>query len=242
MELYERMAIPAACKVDKTVFKKLFYENADLSAADRALFTDGIEKITWMYCLKPETVNIPAFKNEERDYPEIEVLEVALTVDKGLRRIAEIVMRTIPYPMLLVFRLSDAYALWTAHQHINLADSSKIAVDEFVKTGWLDAEADLPDAMNIKAMHWSNYYTLYSDMVDAISVWNAGRLTGETESDLNGTEARLLLAAVEDVDRQIAAVRAELKKELQFSRKMELNMQVKKLEQRKRQMIGGQEG
>lgn len=241
MGLYDKLAIPAACKVDKTVFKKLFYENADLSAADKALFTDGIEKVTWAYCLKPETINIPAFKNHERDYPEIEVIEVTLTADKGLRRIAEIIMRTIPYPMLLFFRLGGHFQLWTAHQRISLADSSKITIDEYVKTDWLDADTGLLDAMNIKAMHWSNYYMLYSDMVDAISVWNAGQLTGESRADITGEEARMLLAAVEDIDRQIAGIRAELKKETQFSRKMELSMQVKKLEQRKLQMIGGED-
>ena len=37
---YEFFNIPRSCEVKNTIFKKLFYENADLSTADRTLFTD----------------------------------------------------------------------------------------------------------------------------------------------------------------------------------------------------------
>lgn len=57
-DFYRDMNIPFSCKVDKTVFKKLFYENANLSTADKSLFTDVIDKVTWAYCLKPETINV----------------------------------------------------------------------------------------------------------------------------------------------------------------------------------------
>jgi hypothetical protein len=54
----EYLNIPSTCVVGNTIFKKLFYENADLSTSDKDLFVDSINKITWLYCLKPETINI----------------------------------------------------------------------------------------------------------------------------------------------------------------------------------------
>lgn len=42
-----------------------------------------------------------------------------------------------------------------------------------------------------------------------------------------------LLAQREQVEKEIAALREELKKETQFSRKVELNMRIKKLEKEK---------
>jgi hypothetical protein len=99
--------LPAACGVDKPIYKKMFYDNAELSRVDKALFTDGIDRVTWAFCLKPESIPIKPYRDETRDYPEVEVLEVALTAEKGLCRIAEIIMRAIPYPMLLVFRLGE---------------------------------------------------------------------------------------------------------------------------------------
>ncbi|MDD3162259.1 MAG: DUF4391 domain-containing protein [Bacteroidales bacterium] len=232
------MNIPLSCKVDKTVFKKLFYENANLSTADKSLFTDIIDKVTWLYCLKPETINVQPFKDDIRDYPEIEVIEVVLTTEKGLKRIAEIVMRTIPYPMLLIFRLEDRLQFWVAHQRTNLNDSSKNTIDEMICSDWVSPDDALMDTLDIRAMRFINYFTLYSDIVDAISIYNAKALVGE-ESELSGEAARKMLAAVKEINRQIVALRAGLKKETQFNRKLEINIQIKKLEQQKCKLLGG---
>lgn len=52
----------------------------------------------------------------------------------------------------------------------------------------------------------------------------------QVSDELTGEEARQLLARRELLEKEIAALRAELKKETQFSRKVELNMRIKKLE------------
>ena len=119
MGFYDVLHIPQPCLVDKTVAKKLFAEASDLSKADKALLSEAVEKIIWKYCLKNEFIPIQPYLDEVRDYPEVEVLEVSLTAEKGLRRLAEIVMRAIPYPMLLIFRLRAQVQIWMAHQRLN---------------------------------------------------------------------------------------------------------------------------
>ena len=47
---------------------------------------------------------------------------------------------------------------------------------------------------------------------------------------ITGEEARRLLAQQEQREAKIAVLRAELKKETQFNRKVELNMEIKRLE------------
>lgn len=66
MPNYDFFNIPSSCFIGSTIYKKLFYENANLGSQDKALFTDTINKITWVYCLKPETINISAYKDEVR--------------------------------------------------------------------------------------------------------------------------------------------------------------------------------
>ena len=88
MDMYKCLNIPDSCFIGNTIYKKLFYENADLSTNDKSLFTDTISKITWLYCLKPETINISAYKDEVREYPEVEVIEVLLHRDYKLYLIA----------------------------------------------------------------------------------------------------------------------------------------------------------
>jgi hypothetical protein len=134
------------------------------------LFTDIINKVIWLYCLKPETINIPAYKDEVREYPEIEVIEVLVHKDYKLDRIAEIIMRTIPYPMLLIFTLEDKRQFYVAHQRTSHSDSSKNAIEEFIATDWLESDSALYAKLDIKQMRFTNFYTLYSDIVDVISV------------------------------------------------------------------------
>lgn len=229
MDFYDVLHIPQPCLVDKTVAKKLFAEASDLSKADKTLLSEAVEKITWKYCLKNEFIPIQPYTDEVRDYPEVEVLEVSLAVEKGLRRLAEIVMRAIPYPMLLVFRLGRQVQVWMARQRLSLADREKVTLEEFISTPWQQEDSHFWTALDIRELRFTNFFDFYTDWVDRLSVQNAQEKMQVSE-ELTGEEARQLLAQREQVEKEIAALRTELKKETQFSRKVELNMRIKKLE------------
>ena len=228
---YDKFNLPAACEVDRPVYKKMFYDNAELSKADKALFGDVIDRVTWLYCLKPENIPIKPYLDETRDYPELEILEVTLTAEKGLRRIAEIIMRAIPYPMLLIFRLDEQAQVWAAHQRMNLADSEKLTLEDFVFTDWLTEASPLWAALDAQKQRFTNCYDFYADWVDAISVFNA-QTKIHADAGVTGEDARRLLAEQEQRETKIAALRAELKKETQFNRRVEINMEIKRLERK----------
>lgn len=238
MDMYKCLNIPDSCFIGNTIYKKLFYENADLSTNDKSLFTDTINKVTWLYCLKPETINISAYKDEVREYPEVEVIEVLLHKDYKLKRIAEIIMRTIPYHMVLIFRLEGKVKFYVAHQRTNQSDSSKNTIEEFISTDWLESDSALFDKLDIKQMRFTNFYALYSDIVDTISIYNLSTII-PTDDKITGAEARELSAQIEDIEKEITSLRAKLKKETQFNRKMELNIEIKRLEQNKNKLLGG---
>ena len=208
----------------------MFFDNADLSKSDKALLSEAVEKISWKYCLKNEFIPIQPYTDEVRDYPEVEVLEVSLTAEKGLRRLAEIVMRAIPYPMLLVFRLGERVQAWMAHQRLSLADREKVTLEEFVSTPWHPKDDPFWTALDIRELRFTNFFDFYTDWMDRLSVQNAQEKMQVSE-ELTGEEARQLLAQREQVEKEIAALRAELKKETQFGRKVEMNMRIKKLEE-----------
>ena len=172
-------------------------------------------------------MNVPAYTDDEREYLEIEVMEVELSENKGIKRIAEIIMRAIPYPMLLIFSFEDKYQVWTAHQRFNLADNNKITLEEPICTEWLDNDSGLWDKLNISNFRYTNFFDMYSDIVDAVAVFNAEKLTDE---EISGEDARELLRRNAEIDSQIAALRAELKKATEFNKKMEINLKIKRLE------------
>ena len=117
---YQKMAIPKACFLGNRVYKKLFYENAPLNVTDKKAFGDDIVTIQWRYTLKPETINIARFQDDERDYPEIAVLQVNLKENKYYKRIAQIIQRAIPYPLLIVFSQGSTQSSQLKPQHVDL--------------------------------------------------------------------------------------------------------------------------
>ena len=227
MDIYNKLNIPDECRINRTVFKKMFYDNAVISKGDKDLFIDSIDKITWIYCLNQDNMNIPAYVTEEREYLEMEIIEVTLSENKGIKRIAEIIMRAIPYPMLLIFSFEGKYQLWAAHQRFSLADNSKVTLEEPIFTEWQEENSILWDRLNISKLRYTNFYDMYSDLIDAIAVFNVSKLT---DKEINGEDARELLRRNAEIDNQIAALRAELKKATEFNRKMEINLKIKKLE------------
>lgn len=119
-----------------------------------------------------------------------------------------------------------------AHQRTSQSDSSKNTIEEFISTDWLSNDSALFAKLDIKQMRFTNFYTLYSDIVDAISIYNLSAIM-PTDDTVTGAKARELSAKIEDIEQRIANLRSKLKKESQFNRKMELNIEIKRLEQSK---------
>ena len=151
---------------------------------------------------------------------------------------ADIIMRAIPYPMLLIFKLVEEIQLYVAHQRASQSDSSKNTIEEFIATDWLERDSALLTKLDIRQMRFTNFYTLYSDIVDTISIYKLSTVM-PTDDNITGAEARELSAKIEDIEQRIISLRSKLKKETQFNRKMELNIEIKRLEQNRNKLLGG---
>ncbi|MBU1059065.1 MAG: DUF4391 domain-containing protein [Proteobacteria bacterium] len=238
IDLYEKLAIPDSCYLGKKIFKKLFYENAQLNATDKKAFTQDIEDIEWKYTLKPDTINIARYADEELEYDEIAVIQVNLKEPQRYKRIAQIIQRAIPYPLLVVFAHESAVALNVAAKRVNRADREKIMVEEFQDTPWLDLESpadhekDFLDSLTITSFSYNNFFEFYSDLTERIVGLNcaefSGVFTAVASNPKHGGRAEIL-EIINVLQQKQVELRVALKKESQFSRKVELNMQIKRL-------------
>ncbi|MCZ0859735.1 DUF4391 domain-containing protein [Methanocorpusculum sp. MG] len=236
-EEYGFLQLPESCVVDKTVFKKDILDGFGLAtAADKRLFSDVVEKVVWRFCLRPDTIRVAGFVSEVYEYPEVEILEVRVGVEKGISRIAEIMMRAIPYPMILVFRMGECWQFWVAHQRVNLQDRSRNTLEEIVHSGWVLSGDSLFARMDMRKMRFTNYFTLYSDVVDALSVYCVGCEGGVCSS---GEAAREMLREAGEIDAEISRLRAEMRREDQFNRRMELHVQMMELKKRRERVLTG---
>lgn len=257
---YEKLAIPDSCYLGKRIFKKLFYEKTQLNATDKKSFSNDIEAIEWRYTLKPETINISRYEDDDREYFEVAVIQVTLKEPKRYKRIAQIMQRAIPYPLLIVFRHESAIALSVAAKRINRADREKILAEELQETSWLipaaltDYEKEFLEKIAITNFSYNNYYEFYTDLTDRIIALNCAVHTGRyslTIGDATNTESaekigdydnirnpkwtntRLnLLLELEKLQQEKTELRNRLKKEKNMGTQVQLNTKVKKLSDR----------
>ncbi|MGP9771172.1 MULTISPECIES: DUF4391 domain-containing protein, partial [unclassified Halomonas] len=105
------LSVPNGCVLNKTLFKKMFQEHADLDAKDKKALKDDVDKIRWLYTLKPSTINIAPYSDDLRDYGELAFLVVELSSAKNAERLGQLINRAIPYPTVIFFVLSERKAV-----------------------------------------------------------------------------------------------------------------------------------
>jgi hypothetical protein len=238
----EHLSIPRSCELNKPVFKKLFLENGVLDIADKTALKDDVDKIRWLYTLKPATINVAAYVDSERDFSEIAVLQVDLISAKRLKRIANFMQRSIPYPLILLFTQGNQICLSIADKRINQVDKEKWVVEEALFTDWTDlaaptlAQAAFLEDCNISSFSFTNYLSFYKSLTERVIAINcathSGRyVRGVTDNiESKPREGRLeRLREIERLNLQKSEIANKLKKEKQLGRQVELNTQIKKI-------------
>lgn len=231
----DNLDIPQKCFLNKTLFKRLFLESGMLDITDKKALKDDIDKIRWLYTLKPSTINIEPFKDDSFDYDEVAVLQVDLLSPSRAKRIASFINKAIPYPLILIFTHSNEMAIHVADKRINQADKSKWVVDDGWLTHWfspnsaMDSEKKFMADLSLKNLSFVNFYSFYSDVKKCVVALNAAQRSGDyTITTQDETNARLEnLRRIDELEKEITELRSSLKKETQFNAKLKLNVAVK---------------
>lgn len=242
---YEKLNIPKNCIVDNTVFKKAFLENADLLSFDKKIINEHIKKVTWKYCLKPDTINIQPYRSDERDYLEIEIMEVQLNDDSKIKRITEIIMRAIPYPILLVLVKESQIQLVTGDMRKNLSDSSKVTVEDFSFTGWIDLDSEdnfrdnLFAELNISKLSYINFYEMYKDITAKINLYNVSKIKGSVikTDNMSKVDAQEIYTKINSIEDKITQLQNKVKKAIDIAERVEISVELNKLRKEKESLL-----
>lgn len=235
MEFLDHMKIPGTSIVDKPVYKTLFFKNVQMSAADKRSFDSLISSIRLYAVFQPDTINIPVYKDEIRDYSSVVVLLAAVKEEQIPFRLAEIIMHAIPYPMMLFFLYGEKWQLWMTGEHVNPSNPSQMVLENMVHSEWTDEEKApfvIPEA------RFTNLYDFYTDLLDTFSKYLAAQKGMGHVTD--GAKARESLAAMEELENEIDRKRAQMKREDRFARRVSLNVEIQKLKARLQQMKEGE--
>jgi hypothetical protein len=261
------LELPPACVLNERIAKKLLVENVAATPADKRAINEGIDELIWVAALKPNNVGVPDYRDDSREYLEIAILSMRCRAEARSNRITELIHRSIPYPVLLVSIVEMGQAgseivrsASTANVpllHVSVADkrfSQKDAQSMVLEDGVTEVqlEADsrreaFASAMNLGKQPRDNLLRLYHGWAAILEVYRASRITGEfAPNSLSHVDRRSGINEFERIEREIKIFRHQAAKEKQINRRVEINLEVKRMEAqldavRKRLSTGGQQ-
>lgn len=235
-DLIAALDLPATALVNQRVPKKLLVENGAPTTADRKLIQDDIEEITWVAALKPASIGIPEYNDEQRSYLELAVLLVDLREAGKVARLAELIHRAIPYPVLLI--LSDTGGLMLSLAHIRWAqkEADKTVLDGALSmvrlSGQPSGQSEFLQALSLRCQPRTDLHALYQGWLDTLTALQAAAITGRFVVSGSAEQAvarRAALHRCREIDGEVARLRLAAAKEKQMARQVAVNLEIRAL-------------
>lgn len=243
--LIAALALPPQARVNQRIPKTLLQEHGASTAADRKLIQEAVEEATWVAALKPGTVGVPAYRDDVREYLEIAIVSLSLRSATGLPRLAAIVHRAVPYPVVLAASHAAHVALSLAHKRRSQADSGRWVVDDVLTTDPFGDPTSTVDAAFLNSLALAkqprtDLNATYQGWASCAIALAAARLTGvydDSSSPATLEARRKALDELQRLERERTTLRARAVKERQIARRVELNLELRRLDARRTELL-----
>lgn len=210
------LGLPVSTEFNKRIPKQKFYENIAVTPAMKKAFVEQIRIIYWRNKIATTTLNLAAGEQ----VTEIEVFEVRLSAPELDESVLRQIDREIPYHILFLLEYEGKYRAVIGYKEAAVGKTA-FKVDRYYSTDWMDKD-DLP--VHLKGLTLDAVYENFVRQI-AGDVLGAGESTSLKDS-VEQQKQR------EQLEKQIVALEAKIRKEKQLNRRMEMNTELKKLRKR----------
>jgi len=236
--MIDALGIPPSALVEQRVPKKLLLEHGAPTAADKRQIQDGIKEIIWVAALKPTNIGVPAFEDAVRQYLEIAVLTVELRSAAKSARLIELIHRAIPYPLILVTAQGESVIMSLAHKRWSQGEAGKVVIEDVrqVSVAPINPSAEekaFLASLAVSHLPAGNLFVLYDGILGHLAALEASRITGAFAPPEFGEGATALQESLDrhgKLLREIDLLRAKAVKERQLNRRVELNVEIQRLQ------------
>lgn len=208
------LGLPERTEYHKRIPKQKFYENMDVSPALKRVFVEQIRSIYWRNKLAATTMNIAAGE----EVAEIEVFEMRLQEQKLDEAVLRQMDKEIPYHILFLLTHAGKEQAWIGYKEAAASGHHAFKVSRYYHTEWV------PEGSLNFSIDGLNMDAVYANLVRQIAGDALGSESGESlQTSVERDEKRRQL------EKQIAALEAKMRREKQLNRRMETNAALKKL-------------
>ena len=209
------LGLPRSTEFNKRIPKQKFYENLSLTPAVKKAFTEQIKVIYWRNKLAATTLNLAPGEQ----VTEIEVFEVRLNLpdlDEGVLRLID---REVPYHILFLLEQDGKYQAVIGYKEAAGSGKAAFKVDRYYHTEWMD-EAELP--LRLEGLTLDAIYERFIRQIAGVSLGSGENAT--LKESVEQQKQR------EQLEKQLAALEARIRKEKQPKKKFELVGELKKIQ------------
>jgi hypothetical protein len=234
-DLIAALALPVGSRIAQRIPKKMLAENGAPTAADKRQITDNIEELTWSAVLKPDTVGVPAYRDETREYLELSVVSVTLRPKASPTRIMELIHRAIPYPVILVASQESSLSLSLAHKRWSQNEAGKTVLDGEALCANLTgtpSESEFLAALALSAQPRNDLKALYQGWLDTVIALHAADITGtfiKSTTPQHAETRRVALQECQRLETEINRLSAVATREKQSPRQVDANLDIQRL-------------
>ena len=214
----EIFALPERARVNKVVPKNAFDSYA--TPKQKKLFSSLIARITWLYKLSPETVNL-----EGRDVKELQIFKVELKLKDDPQSLLNLIDKSIPYNIIFIVEHNEEIFVSTSAKHLHPLNEDNAVIDWTFKTDWISHSLfkyELPLRKSLDSV--------YQDF--CIQLAGKPELSRKTLADL--VQFKIQTTALE---REIERLKTSIKNCKQFNQKVEYNLLLKEKEEELKRLI-----
>ena len=207
------LGLPKTTEFNKRIPKQKFYENLTVTPALKRAFVEQIRLIWWRNKIALATANLAPGKS----VTEVEVLELRLNQPSLDEAVLRQIDREIPYHILFLLEHAGKYQAWIGYKEA-ASGSAAFQVRQYYHTGWME-----PERLPIR-MEGITVDAVYENFVRQVAGDSLAPSGGEALQDSVERDLRR-----QQLQKQIAALENQIRKEKQLNRQIELNGELKSL-------------
>ena len=217
MKLYQ---FPQQAKVDRIIPKNKFYEQGKANGKIEQLFVNQVESIRWAYKLAASTIHL----EDQDDLKEIQIFRVKSRVENLDISILSFIDKLILTPIIFEVVYQDKVKVVATYKRLNQAYKSKAVISQYYASEWLGFHnrAELPLYLRL-----SDLYEHFIEQLLPLAV------SGEQHQDRESISLEIKLQKAQQLEgllKQFDQLKAKLRNEKQFNRRVELNKQLQDLQ------------
>lgn len=239
-DILEYFNLPDNCKATKKL-KTYLLEQAPLKSMEKKILKENTKSIILHYILNQSKINITKYEDEDKRYIEVYVMVIEVFNADKIKQISSIIQSIFQKPIILIFQQNTNISINITPKRINKSDTTKLVVEDTFFTDWInladknEIENEFLESLKIQNQPFTDFLSFYTSYLDKIISFELAKYSGNLDTN---EEAKDILKNIQTLEIQVLEFKNKIKKETNFNDKVNLNIELKKLNDKIKSLKG----